>query len=82
MPGDYFLDTLEQAGLIRRIRGTEDRRRVDVELTDEGHARWMAAMRIQDAAERGMVAELTVGEQEELNALLKKMLVLAEEGAA
>jgi DNA-binding MarR family transcriptional regulator len=75
------LDALEQAGLIRRIRGTEDRRRVDVEMTEQGHDRWMTAMRVQDAAERAMVAVLAAGEQDELNTLLKKMLMRAEEQA-
>jgi len=30
------LDSLERRGLVRRIRNEEDRRRVTVEITDEG----------------------------------------------
>jgi DNA-binding MarR family transcriptional regulator len=31
-----FVDRLERAGLLARVRSTEDRRRVGLELTDEG----------------------------------------------
>lgn len=41
------LDTLEKAGLVRRVRSVEDRRRVDVELTDRGHELWTEAMAIR-----------------------------------
>ncbi|GAA2008043.1 MarR family winged helix-turn-helix transcriptional regulator [Catenulispora subtropica] len=73
------LDSLEQAGLIRRIRGTADRRRVDVELTDTGHAKWMAGMRVQQAVEDDIVAALDDHERARVNTLLKKMLLRAEE---
>ncbi|WP_230419687.1 MarR family winged helix-turn-helix transcriptional regulator [Catenulispora pinistramenti] len=76
------LDALEQAGLVRRIRGTADRRRVDVELTEHGHAKWLAAMRFQDVAERQIVGALDERERDRVNALLKKMLLRAEELAA
>ncbi|WP_194894662.1 MarR family winged helix-turn-helix transcriptional regulator [Catenulispora pinisilvae] len=76
------LDALEQAGLVRRIRGTADRRRVDVELTEQGHAKWLAGMRFQDVAERQIVGALDERERGRVNALLKKMLLRAEELAA
>ncbi|MGW9209260.1 MarR family winged helix-turn-helix transcriptional regulator [Embleya sp. NPDC055664] len=72
------LDTLEKAGLIRRIRGTEDRRRVDVELTDTGRERWTAAMKLLDRAERAMVGPLDEADRDVLNALLKRMLLRVE----
>jgi DNA-binding MarR family transcriptional regulator len=68
------LDTLERAGLIRRIRGTEDRRRVDVELTETGYARWFAAMKLRGIAEDAMVEPLTPPERDQLITLLKQML--------
>ncbi|MFE2872372.1 MarR family winged helix-turn-helix transcriptional regulator [Embleya sp. NPDC059259] len=74
------LDTLEEAGSIRRIRGTEDRRRVDVELTDSGRARWTAAMKLLDRAERAMVKPLGETDQDVLLALLKRMLLRVENG--
>jgi DNA-binding MarR family transcriptional regulator len=72
------LATLENAGLVRRLRGVEDRRRVDVELTEQGHARWYAAMELRGTAEDGMVHPLTQAEQDTLIALLKRMLTQAE----
>lgn len=73
------LDALEQAGLIRRIRSATDRRRVDVELTDSGHAKWLEGMHFQGAVEEAIVGALDERERARVNALLKKMLVRAEE---
>jgi DNA-binding MarR family transcriptional regulator len=72
------LDTLEQAGLVRRLRGAGDRRRVDIELTEEGHRTWLAAMEIRAVVEEDMVAALDPAGQETLDALLKQMLVKVE----
>jgi DNA-binding MarR family transcriptional regulator len=74
------LDTLEKAGLIRRLRSTEDRRRVDVELTELGHTRWYGAMKVQGATEEAMVEPLDHADQDTLIALLKRMLVHVESG--
>jgi DNA-binding MarR family transcriptional regulator len=74
------LDTLEKAGLIRRLRPAGDRRRVDVELTELGHDRWMAAMQLRGAAEGAMVEPLDRAEQDRLIALLKRMLLHVENG--
>ncbi|MEU7897534.1 MarR family transcriptional regulator [Nonomuraea sp. NPDC049152] len=72
------IDTLEKAGLVRRIRSEEDRRRVDVALTPKGHDLWQAAMAVRATAEAEMVAALEPGEQETLDGLLKRMLVSLE----
>jgi DNA-binding MarR family transcriptional regulator len=72
------LDTLEKAGLIRRIRGEEDRRRVDVELTEHGFELWTDAMSLRGDVEDVMVGVLTPAEQDTLSALLKKMLLQVE----
>jgi DNA-binding MarR family transcriptional regulator len=72
------LDTLEKAGLVERIRGTDDRRRVDVELTELGRTRWRAAMELRGAAELAMVEPLDPAERDTLDALLKRMLVHVE----
>jgi DNA-binding MarR family transcriptional regulator len=74
------LDTLEKAGLVRRLRSTDDRRRVDVELTELGHARWYDAMKVQGAAEEAMVEPLDHADQDTLMVLLKRMLVHVESG--
>jgi DNA-binding MarR family transcriptional regulator len=72
------LDTLEKAGLVNRIRGADDRRRVDVELTELGRTRWRAAMELRGTAEQAMVEPLDRTEQDTLDALLKRMLVHVE----
>ncbi|WP_327584334.1 MarR family transcriptional regulator [Nonomuraea sp. NBC_00507] len=72
------LDTLERAGLVRRVRSTEDRRRVDVELTPKGHGLWMDAMTIRAEVEATMVNALTPADQVVLNDLLKRLLVKTE----
>ncbi|MFG6195407.1 MarR family winged helix-turn-helix transcriptional regulator [Nonomuraea sp. JJY05] len=68
------LDTLEKSGLVRRLRSAEDRRRVDVELTDKGHELWLEAMRIRGEVEAEMVYVLDAQEQETLDGLLKRLL--------
>ncbi|MFB9839884.1 MarR family winged helix-turn-helix transcriptional regulator [Actinoallomurus acaciae] len=72
------LDTLEQAGLVRRLRGAGDRRRVEVELTAAGHAKWLAAMKVRAVVESDMIAALDPAAQETLDGLLRLMLVKVE----
>ncbi|GAA3214649.1 MarR family winged helix-turn-helix transcriptional regulator [Nonomuraea helvata] len=74
------LDTLERSGLVRRIRSTEDRRRVDVELTSKGHDLWMDAMTIRGQVEADLVNALPPADQALLDGLLKRLLVKAEAG--
>jgi DNA-binding MarR family transcriptional regulator len=69
-----LLDRLETKGLLRRVRSSEDRRVVNLELTDEGR---VAAKRIpavlcgvQNAHMRGF----TVQEWQTLKALLRRIL--------
>jgi DNA-binding MarR family transcriptional regulator len=72
------LDTLEKAGLVRRIRSDEDRRRVDIELTEHGRKIWLEAMGLRGEAEDAMVGVLDPDAQETLSALLKQMLLHVE----
>ncbi|MBF8185357.1 MarR family transcriptional regulator [Nonomuraea sp. K274] len=72
------LDTLERSGLVRRVRSTEDRRRVDVEVTSKGHDLWMEAMTIRSEVEANMVNALGPEDQETLDGLLKRLLMRAE----
>ncbi|MBB5778475.1 MarR family transcriptional regulator [Nonomuraea jabiensis] len=74
------LDTLERAGLVRRVRSTEDRRRVDVELTSKGHDLWMDAMTIRGEVEADLVNTLPPADQALLDGLLKRLLVKTETG--
>ncbi|TMR24038.1 MarR family transcriptional regulator [Nonomuraea turkmeniaca] len=72
------LDTLERSDLVRRVRSTEDRRRVDVELTPKGHELWTDAMTIRAEVEASMVNALSPADQGVLDGLLKKLLVKTE----
>ncbi|MFI9555275.1 MarR family winged helix-turn-helix transcriptional regulator [Nonomuraea endophytica] len=68
------LDTLERSGLIRRVRSTDDRRRVDVELTDRGRELWTEAMEIRAEVESGMISALSLEDRVTLDGLLKQLL--------
>lgn len=69
-----LLDRLEAKGLVRRVRSSEDRRVVNLELTDEGReaARSVPAVLcgVQNAALRGFTPE----EWQQLRDMLARML--------
>jgi DNA-binding MarR family transcriptional regulator len=69
------LDRLEGAGLIRRLPDPNDRRAVQVELTDEGHALYARAVETQAAKESIIAAALDSKQQEQLNDLLRRLML-------
>ena len=69
------LDRLESADLIRRLPDPNDRRAVQVELTDEGHAVYARAVEAQAAKESIVAAALDSKQQEQLNDLLRRLMV-------
>lgn len=69
------LDQLEKAGLVRRLPDPDDRRALVVELTDKGRKLWMKAVDTQAAREAALTAVLDKRELEQLNNLLRKVLV-------
>src|SRR3954447_25744858 len=73
------LDRLEQAGLVRRMPDPEDRRGVRVELTDAGRKAWTAATSAQAQREAGVASALSKKEQQQLNALLRKLMLQFED---
>jgi DNA-binding MarR family transcriptional regulator len=73
------LDQLEQAGLVRRLPDREDRRALQVELTDKGHKLWSAWIGAQASKEARLASALTQGELTQLNRLLRKVLAGLEE---
>jgi DNA-binding MarR family transcriptional regulator len=68
------LDRLEEAGLIRRRPDRDDRRSLQVELTDKGHELWLDTVHAQAAKEAAIGAALSRRELAQLNNLLRKVL--------
>ena len=50
------MDGLERRGWVRRVRGDDDRRRVDLELTADGRRE---ATRLRETTERSVAAVLS-----------------------
>ena len=67
-----LIDRLCEKRLVRRGRAADDRRVVQVELTDEGRTLHLAAMEARVAFARELLKPLSAGEQEELVRLLGK----------
>jgi DNA-binding MarR family transcriptional regulator len=72
------LDQLEDEGLVRRLRDPADRRSVLVELTAKGRKKLEQAMGVQGEKEKLLAAALTPKEMEQLNALLRKVMISVE----
>ncbi len=72
------LDRLEKAGLARRIPDERDRRSVQIEVTDEGRALYERTVDAQAAKEAIVAEALSVKQQDELNALLRKLMLAFE----
>jgi DNA-binding MarR family transcriptional regulator len=68
------LDTLEKRGFIRRLPSPGDRRKVIVELTEEGRQAWLSTFNPETNEEAKVLAALDPGEQEQLNGMLRRMM--------
>jgi DNA-binding MarR family transcriptional regulator len=68
------LDKLEAADLVRRLPDPDDRRGVQVELTEHGRQTWEEALRTGAAQEALVAAALTPEEKQQLNSLLRRLM--------
>jgi DNA-binding MarR family transcriptional regulator len=68
------LDGLEKRGFIRRIPSPADRRKVIVELTEDGRRAWLSAFNPQTNEEAKVLAALDPAEQDQLDGMLRRML--------
>ena len=69
------IDRLERRGLVRRLPDPDDRRGVLVELTDEGLTLVDAAVTAHTASSRELLERLDPEELEDLERLLRKLLL-------
>jgi DNA-binding MarR family transcriptional regulator len=69
------LDRLEKAGLVRRLPDPDDRRGVLIELTDAGEKKWVATAQVQAGYENLIGAALNKREKEQLNSLLRRLMI-------
>ncbi|UFU07187.1 MarR family winged helix-turn-helix transcriptional regulator [Ruania halotolerans] len=68
------VDTLEERGLIERVRSPEDRRAVLVQVTDDGRGLVEHIERARDEAQRTMFDRLSPDDQDELRRLLRTLI--------
>ena len=73
------LDRLEEAALVRRVADPDDRRGVLVELTGKGETLWKATVGTQAEKEALFASALSVEEREQLNGLLRRLMLAFEE---
>jgi DNA-binding MarR family transcriptional regulator len=69
------LDRLEKAGLVKRLPDPNDRRGVLIELTKAGQKKWLETTGAGAAREALIASALSKREQQELNALLRRLML-------
>jgi DNA-binding MarR family transcriptional regulator len=74
------LDRLEEAGLVRRLPDPGDRRGIQVELTEKGLETWQESVGVQARKEALVASALGEEEKEQLNALLRRLMLAFERG--
>jgi DNA-binding MarR family transcriptional regulator len=68
------LDRLEEAGLVRRLPDPNDRRALQIELTDAGWQAWQDSVGVQARKEALVASALDIAEKERLNGLLRRLM--------
>jgi DNA-binding MarR family transcriptional regulator len=69
------LDRLEKAGFVKRLPDPDDRRGVLIELTKAGGTKWLESTGAEAEREALIAAALTKAEKEQLNALLRRLML-------
>jgi len=72
------LDRLEKAGLVQRIPDVHDRRAVQIEITDAGRELYERTVDAQAAKEAIIADALTGDQQDQLNDLLRRLMLAFE----
>jgi len=72
------LDALEKRGFIRRLPSPDDRRKVIVELTEDGRQAWLSTFHPQTNEEARVLAALDPGEQEQFDSMLRRMMAVVD----
>jgi DNA-binding MarR family transcriptional regulator len=72
------LDALEKRGFIRRLPSPADRRKVIVELTEEGRQAWRSTFNPQTNEEARVLAALDPDEREQFNGMLRRMMQVVD----
>lgn len=73
------LDALEKRGFIRRLPSPADRRKVIVELTEEGRQAWRGTFNPQANEEAKVLAALDPDEQQQFNGMLRRMMQVVDQ---
>lgn len=68
------LDRMERAGLVRRLPDPEDRRALQIELTEAGWQLWQDSVAVQGEKEALVAGALDEDEKRQLDLLLRKLL--------
>ena len=76
------LDGLEAAGLVKRLPDPDDRRGVIVQLTPKGRELWERTVDAQATKEHFVASALNESERKQLNKLLRRMVVRAEQATS
>jgi len=76
------IDRMEAAGLIRRVPDPDDRRGVQLEITPKGRQLWGDAVGVQAQKEQLVASALTAREKEQLNTLLRRLVLSFDDAAA
>jgi DNA-binding MarR family transcriptional regulator len=72
------LDRLEKEGLVRRVQDETDRRSVQIEITPAGRELYLRAVDTQAAKEAIVAEALTPPQQDQLNDLLRRLMLAFE----